>query len=278
LLHQGDFEVVNFPQLYWYGSEGDYNGMAMELCGPCLEDLFNYCIRKFSLKTVLMMGEQMLHRIEFLHMKGLVHRDIKPENFVFGVNEKSHHLMLIDFGLSKRYWDNRTRTHIPFKEGKPLTGTARYCSANTHRGFEQSRRDDLESIGFLLIYFLAGSLPWQGIAAPDAQTKTIKIGEKKISTPLEELCVNCPPELLNFVKYCRQLKFPDAPDYGYLRGMLREAFSREGYTYDWIYDWNIKRETERNQAARGEAEQDAHASQISDNFAFSRHSSLAREE
>ena len=246
LLHQGDLEVVGIPAIYWYGNEGEYNGMAMELCGPCLEDLFNYCLRRFTVKTVLMIADQMLHRIEFIHQKGLIHRDIKPENYVFGLNEKAHHLMMIDFGLSKRYWDSRTRTHIPFREGKPLTGTARYCSTNTHRGFEQSRRDDLESIGFLLIYFLVGQLPWQGIAAPDAQTKTIKIGEKKISTSLEDLCGNCPPEMLTFMKYCRQLKFTDAPDYAMLRTLFRERFEKDGYRYDWVYDWSVKRDNERS--------------------------------
>lgn len=244
LLH-GDSEVVGIPEFYWFGIEGEYNAMVIELCGPCLEDLFNYCMRKFSLKTVLMIAEQMLHRIEYIHQKGIIHRDIKPENYVFGLAEKGHHLHMIDFGLSKRFWDHRTRTHIPFREGKPLTGTARYCSTNTHRGYEQSRRDDLESIGFLLIYFMAGQLPWQGIAAPDAQSKTIKIGEKKMATALEDLCKECPIEFLHYMKYCRSLRFADPPDYAYLRQLFRQLMETKGYEYDWVFDWVVKREEER---------------------------------
>jgi len=248
LLHT-DSEVVGIPEFYWFGVEGDYNAMVIELCGPCLEDLFNYCLRKFSLKTVLLIADQMLHRIEYIHSKGIIHRDIKPENYVFGVSSKGHILHMIDFGLSKRYWDNRTRTHIPFREGKPLTGTARYCSTNTHRGYEQSRRDDLESIGFLLIYFMVGQLPWQGIAAPDATSKTIKIGEKKIATPLEELCSQCPPEFLQYMKYCRGLRFADAPDYTYLRSLFHQLMEANELKYDWEFDWITKRDEELRQAS-----------------------------
>lgn len=244
LLHSDPDPVIGIPQLYWFGIEGEYNAMAIELCGPCLEDLFNYSLRKFSLKTVLMIADQMLHRIEYIHQKGLIHRDIKPENFVFGLADRGHHLNIIDFGLSKRYFDNRTRTHIPFRENKPLTGTARYCSTNTHRGYEQSRRDDMESIGFLLIYFMVGQLPWQGIQAPDAASKTVRIGEKKIATPLEDLCQECPPEFLSYMKHCRSLRFSEAPDYALLRGMFRQLMEQNGFEYDWVFDWITKREDE----------------------------------
>lgn len=244
LLHSDPDPVVGIPVLYWFGIEGEYNAMAIELCGPCLEDLFNYCLRKFSLKTVLMIADQMLHRIEYIHAKGLIHRDIKPENFVFGLADRGHHLNIIDFGLSKRYFDNRTRTHIPFRENKPLTGTARYCSTNTHRGYEQSRRDDMESIGFLLIYFMVGQLPWQGIQAPDAASKTVRIGEKKIATPLEDLCKDCPPEFLAYMRHCRSLRFSEAPDYALLRGLFTQLMQQNEYEYDWVFDWVTKREEE----------------------------------
>lgn len=218
--------VVGIPTLYYYDSEGDYNILVMELCGPSLEDLFNYCHRRFSLKTVLMIAEQMLHRIQYLHERGFVHRDIKPENFTLGSGIKSHILYVIDFGLSKLYWDCRKNTHIPFVEGKPLTGTARYCSVNTHRGYEQSRRDDLESVGYLFVYFLRGSLPWQGILAKDQQLKAIKIGDKKASTSLEELCEGLPSEFLAYSQYCRNLSFQHKPDYEYLRGLFRSLAKR----------------------------------------------------
>ncbi|AYU79500.1 casein kinase I / CK1.5 [Leishmania donovani] len=222
--------VVGIPQIYYFDSEGDYNIMVMEMCGPSLEDVFNYCHRRFSLKTVLMIADQLLHRIQYFHEKGFVHRDIKPENFVFGCRSKAHILYIIDYGLSKLYWEVKKNSHIPFAEGRPLTGTARYCSTNVHRGFEQSRRDDLESIGFLLIYFLRGNLPWQGIQAKDQQIKTIKIGETKMATPLEELCKGMPKEFLNYCQYCRSLSFTQKPDYDSLRRLFRDLGKRLGLT------------------------------------------------
>ncbi|CBZ27730.1 putative casein kinase I [Leishmania mexicana MHOM/GT/2001/U1103] len=222
--------VVGIPQIYYFDSEGDYNIMVMEMCGPSLEDVFNYCHRRFSLKTVLMIADQLLHRIQYFHEKGFVHRDIKPENFVFGCRSKAHILYIIDYGLSKLYWEVKKNSHIPFAEGRPLTGTARYCSTNVHRGFEQSRRDDLESIAFLLIYFLRGSLPWQGIQAKDQQIKTIKIGETKMATPLEELCKGMPKEFLTYCQYCRTLSFTQKPDYDSLRRLFRDLGKRLGLT------------------------------------------------
>ncbi|KPA79645.1 putative casein kinase I [Leptomonas pyrrhocoris] len=230
--------VIGIPQIYYFDSEGDYNIMVMEMCGPSLEDVFNYCHRRFSLKTVLMIADQLLHRIQYFHEKGFVHRDIKPENFVLGCRAKGHILYVIDYGLSKLYWEMKKNSHIPFAEGRPLTGTARYCSVNVHRGYEQSRRDDLESIGFLFIYFLQSTLPWQGIQAKDQQLKTIKIGEKKISTPLEELCKGLPKEFLKYCQYCRALTFTQKPDYEYLRRLFRGLGKRLGFTLPSFTDFS----------------------------------------
>lgn len=240
---------IGVPEVYWFGNDESYYALAIEMCGPCLEDLFNYCLRKFSLKTVLMLGYQMLHRIEFLHGKNLIHRDIKPENFIFGLDDKGHVLQIIDFGLSKKYYSASQQRHIAFKDGKPLTGTARYCSANAHRGYEQSRRDDLESIGYLLIYFFLGQLPWQGIQVADAAQKTVKIGEKKIATQVDDLCRECPPELLTYMTYCKGLEFEQKPDYDYLRSLLSERMVVIGEDFDWRFDWVVKRdqEVERSQ-------------------------------
>lgn len=134
--------------------------MVMDLLGPSLEDLFTFCKRKFTLKTVVILGEQMVQRLEYLHNNHFIHRDMKPDNFLVGVGKKEYMLYMIDFGLAKRYRDPKTGEHIPYRDNKSLTGTARYASVNTHLGIEQSRRDDLESICYILIYFLKGTLPW----------------------------------------------------------------------------------------------------------------------
>ena len=166
----------------------------MQLLGPNLVELFNYCnVRKFTISTVCMLALQMLNRIEYIHKKLYIHRDIKPENFLTGCGEKSNVIYLIDYGLCKQYKLPKTHQHIPYKEGRSLTGTARYVSINTHLGIEQSRRDDLESIGYVLVFFLRGSLPWQGMKSN--QDKYNKICEKKLQIPSEILCYGLPGKI-----------------------------------------------------------------------------------
>merc|ERR1712131_530941 len=178
---------IGIPAIRWAGSEGDYNVLVLELLGPSLEDLFNFCNRKFSVKTVLQLADQMISRIEYVHSKNFIHRDIKPDNFLMGLKKKGNMVYIIDFGLAKRYRDNVTSYRIPYKENKSLTGTARYASLNTHLGCEQSRRDDMESIGYILIYFLEGQLPWQGIQSTNRKAKYDIIAERKAATPIHKL-------------------------------------------------------------------------------------------
>ncbi|XP_058101577.1 casein kinase 1-like protein 10 isoform X2 [Magnolia sinica] len=230
---------TGIPHLKWFGVEGQYNVMVIDLLGPSLEDLFNYCNRKFTLKTVLMLADQLINRVEYMHSRGFLHRDIKPDNFLMGLGRKANQVYIIDYGLAKKYRDLQTHKHIPYRENKNLTGTARYASVNTHLGVEQSRRDDLESLGYVLMYFLRGSLPWQGLKAGTKKQKYDKISEKKMLTPVEVLCKSYPSEFISYFHYCRSLRFEDKPDYSYLKRLFRDLFIREGYQFDYVFDWTI---------------------------------------
>ncbi|XP_061347715.1 casein kinase 1-like protein 1 isoform X1 [Gastrolobium bilobum] len=241
---------TGIPNVRWFGVEGDYNVLVMDLLGPSLEDLFNFCNRKLSLKTVLMLADQMINRVEFVHSKSFLHRDIKPDNFLMGLGRRANQVYCIDFGLAKKYRDSSTHQHIPYRENKNLTGTARYASMNTHLGIEQSRRDDLESLGYVLMYFLRGSLPWQGLKAGTKKQKYEKISEKKVSTSIEALCRGYPTEFASYFHYCRSLRFDDRPDYAYLKRIFRDLFIREGFQFDYVFDWTILKYQQSQLATR----------------------------
>ena len=248
---------VGIPFVHWCGRDCDYNAMVLDLLGPSLEYLFNFCDRKFSLKTVLLLADQMVRtfliflfphphchqisRIEYIHSCNFIHRDIKPDNFLIGIGKRGNQISVIDFGLAKKFCSSRTYLHIPYREGKSLTGTARYTSINTHFGVEQARRDDLESLAYVLIYFLRGGLPWQGLNATTKKQKYNMIMEKKISTGTHILCSGIPSEFGIFLNYTRALRFNEKPDYSYPRKLFRDLFIREGFQHDYRFDWNVER-------------------------------------
>lgn len=167
---------------------------------------------------------------------------MKPDNFLMGVNKKRDICYMIDYGLSKRYRDPKTGEHIPYRDGKSLTGTARYASVNTHIGIEQSRRDDLESVGYILLYFLKGTLPWQGLAGKNKNDKYDRIKEKKIQTSIGEVTRGAPEEFTKFLQYCRNLQFEEKPDYNYLRSLFKNIMAKNSYENDGEYDWILKKE------------------------------------
>ncbi|KAI9484914.1 kinase-like domain-containing protein [Zychaea mexicana] len=227
------------PSAYYFGQEGQHNILVIDLLGPSLEDVFDMCGRKFSVKTVAMLAKQMLLRVENVHERNLIYRDIKPDNFLIGRPGSKHAntVYMIDFGMAKPYRDPKTKQHIPYRERKSLSGTARYMSINTHLGREQSRRDDLESLGHVFMYFLRGSLPWQGLKAATNKQKYEKIGEKKQTTAIKDLCDSFPEEFGIYLQYVRKLGFEESPDYEFLRELFNKVLRRMGETDDGVYDW-----------------------------------------
>ena len=228
---------TGIPQMHWFGIAGEYNSMVMELLGQNLEDLYNFCNRNFTLKTILMITIQILERIKHVHDNHYVHRDIKPENFLVGKGPTEQTIYIIDFGLAKRYRDEHTRIHIPLKENRNLTGTARYASCNAHNGLEQSRRDDMESIGYALLYLLKGSLPWQGLKCKDKNEKYNKIKEIKMSLTPEKLTEGFPIEFAKYISYVKKLQFEEEPEYKKYISMFTDLFKNKDFEMDYIYDW-----------------------------------------
>ncbi|KDR72790.1 hypothetical protein GALMADRAFT_142524 [Galerina marginata CBS 339.88] len=249
------------PWIMWSGRQGDYNVMIIDLLGPSLEDLFKRCNRHFSLKTVLLLADQLISRIEFIHSNSIVHRDIKPANFVMGTGKAAHMVNVIDFGLAKKFRDVRTSTHIPYKQDDfHGVGTSLFAAINTHLGVESSRRDDLESLAYMLIYFLRGTLPWRKMRAPQDPPEVTDaspseqdhirqhynpvsatwdlIRDAKIANE-ELLTLGLPPEFDVLYRYARTLEFDDLPDYEGLRNLFKGLAERVGIEYDGVYDWTI---------------------------------------
>jgi serine/threonine protein kinase len=225
-------EITGIPKIYGCYNLPDYNIMTMELLGDNLEELFNKCNRIFTITTVLNIGIQIVKLLKFIHDLDYIHRDIKPNNFLIGKKNKSI-IYIMDFGLAKKYRNNKS--HIPFKNGRSFVGTARYASINMHFGIEPSRRDDLESVGYMLIYFLKNKLPWEGLKKSGNIRHIDLIGEKKMSISLSELCKNIPKCFEDYLIYCKNLKFAENPNYDYLINLLNNNNNNNNNNkYDWI--------------------------------------------
>ena len=225
------------PKLISYGKYFNYNVMVQEILGFNLMQIKNI-ITKFTIKDIAMMGIQMMDRIEFIHSRYILHRDIKPENFTIGYDDITN-IYLIDFGISRKYRSSRTLKHVKYALIGRMFGTVRYASYNASRGVEQSRRDDLESIGNMLIYIYTGKLPWKGISLKDKQRKKkyLEMLLLKKYTPIETICNNMPKEFIDYYKYCRKLNFEQDPDYEYLRNVFRSILSSLHELYDYKFSW-----------------------------------------
>lgn len=225
-----------FPKMIYFTKTDSKRVMIMPLLGRNLEHLLRKCGKKFTLKTVLMMADQMITRLEFIHTKDIIHRDLKPENFLIGLDKSCNTIYLIDFGLAKKYREKGV--HIPFKEKVGLVGTARYTSINSHLGNEQSRRDDLESLGYILIYFLKGELPWMNLNGTTKEEKHKLIVTCKKSLTVEKLCEGLPQEFCEYMNYARNiLKFDEEPNYGHLKKMFRTLLLNSKLDMNYVFDW-----------------------------------------
>eukprot|EP01031_Cornospumella_fuschlensis_P035521 gene35521-43064_t len=236
----GAYGTANFK---WGGKEGDYNVLVLELLGPSLQELFEYCGKLFTLKTVLMLAVQMIDRLAFVHSKHYIHRGVKPANFVIGTGSKKKICHIIDFDLSSKYTYNKEgKSHIPYSEGRQLTGNVIFASIYNHLGIAQSRRDDIESLGYTLLYLLRGSLPWERLVNNQStRQRNQRILESKQAHVPERLCEGFPGEFKALFEYCAGLGFNEEPDYAHLKKTFQDLFQAQGFEDDGIYDWDIKK-------------------------------------
>ena len=215
------------------------NVMVLDYLGPSIDKLFTYYQKKFSNKTVLMLGYQCLERLEFIHNNGIIHRDIKPDNFLIGSTNSTKSLIyLVDYGLSKKYIDISNYKFNTFRNTKSFTGTYRFCSMRNHKCIEQSRRDDLESLGYMILYLFKGELPWQNIQHDNKEMRSNLIFKKKNKTSLSEICIGSPDMMIEYIKYCRLLKYEEVPNYLKLKKMFTDEMDRNGYVFDNKFEWH----------------------------------------
>ena len=226
----------HIPIIKLYGSSGDYNILIMNLLGKSL-DYYIKKLEKFSIHTTAMLAYQIINILQYIHLRGIIHRDIKPGNFVMGLDTKSLDVYIIDFGFAKKYKSMTKDKIYPMTEGHELTGTSRYASINAMKGMQQSCRDDLESLGYMLYFFLKGNLPWMGIKEKNKENLDKKILEKKIETTSELLGQDLPIQFCEFLDYAKNLKYEDTPDYNLFKGKMMQVINAGGQKFDKIYDW-----------------------------------------
>ena len=207
----------------------------MEMFGPNLENVFKNLERNFSITTVAIIGMELLSLISYVHSKGFVHGDIKPENFVTKFNFDTT-IHIIDFGLAKRYNDYKSGLHIPFRKTQNFAGTPMYSSINTHLGIEQSRRDDIESFAYTLLYFLKGSLPWKRIEGNKIEEKYERILEMKLSILNDDFCKDLPKQFIDLLSYAQGMKFEEEPDYNYIKKLLLQLLPEDYYLFGLTFE------------------------------------------
>ena len=236
--------IPRIPKIKTFGYSGSFIILVMELLGKSLDKIFNELpSRKMSVRCVCNIAYQLISIFEIIHSCDIIHRDIKPANIAIGREEKSKYIYLLDFGLSKRFKSSKTNKHFPFVENNKLIGNARYSSINALNGGTQSRRDDLESIGYLLIYLILGRLPWQGHISHSKEDKYYKIREIKKNTTAQQLCQGLPPQFEEYINYTRNLEYTEDPNYNYLKNLFLSVLKSYNYEFDYFYDWDQQKLT-----------------------------------
>jgi serine/threonine protein kinase len=235
---------LGIPKVISFGKSTQFIILIEELLGLALIDLMlNKKYKNNRLKSICMIALQIIDRLEFIHSKNIIHRDIKPDNFVIGRNENNKIIYLIDFGFARKYRSSRTGKHIKFKKTGMLLGSLNCMSINANKALEQSRRDDLESVGYMLILLAKLYLPWLELCklkTMDNLTKLKKVLELKIATTPEQLCKGLPEEFIKYIQYCKKLKFEEDPDYNYLRSLFTSVLMKNNLKNDYNFFWVIK--------------------------------------
>ena len=239
----------NIPYIKTYGTSGAFNILVMQLLGKNLQSLLIEMGGTFSIKTVCILAYQMISILEHIHNKNIIHRDIKPENFVIGKNDPNV-LYLIDFGFSKKYRSSRTGKHIKYQNIKKAFGSIMYMSCNSNKGYELSRRDDLESLGYMLIHLAKNNLPW--LKLDKLKLKSFILNQEvlkmKKSITIQELCKDLPDEFAEYLKYSKELKFEQEPNYNYLKNLFMSILNRNHQKMDFLFFWiNTKKRNNKNE-------------------------------
>lgn len=227
------------PSVISFGVSNGYHILVENLLGKSIYDIWLSQRKKISIKDLSMFAIQAIERIEYVHSKNFLHRDIKPANFLVGNPDKSQ-IFLIDFGFARKYKSGRTGKYLQHSKKDTLFGTPLYLSLNALRGIEQTRKDELESLGLVIINLYIGSLPWTKIKYKNFKQGFDKIFEIKEKISIENICKGMPQEMTNYMKYVKNLKNEECPDYEYLRKLFVNVLKKIGVK-EYLFSYLIKK-------------------------------------